>query len=325
MKIVANFDCELEWAASGPLPARVRAKLAALGTLLRALAPIGDEAELVLLGPVDRARVPEIDGVRWRVASDPSGAELRWGAPASDVIRRVADRRFALALRDRLGVALGGTRVIDSPDALDGERGAWIAKAPITAAGRDRVRRRGAPDAETRTRLARLIDRHGALVVEPWLDRICDVGQSGTIGDQIELLPAHALYVDATGGFAGIAITRALPIDDAEHAQLREVARATGLALRDAGYRGPFTIDAFAYRDADGARRFHPLCEINPRLTFGFVARAWASRRPSSVVRRPEDEITLRVGEGAPPSGSVPLLLPCAEDPTAAWLEISGD
>jgi hypothetical protein len=45
-------------------------------------------------------------------------------------------------------------------------------------------------------------------------------------------------------------------------------------ALREAGYRGPFGIDAFRWRDAAGAVHLHPLCEINARLTFAHIAHA---------------------------------------------------
>jgi hypothetical protein len=298
----------------------VRAKLGALGTLLRALAPRGDDAELVLCAPVDRARIPDVAfGPRWREVAAAEDDAIRWGAPASDAIRAVADRRFALAIREQIGAPLPDTRVVASVAELEAHVAAlpaWIAKAPITAAGRDRVRRRGAPDDPIRARLARLFARHGSLIVEPWLDRVADFGQSGTVSASgaVELAPPHGLYVDDGGGFAGIAIgTAALETD--EHAQLTDAARACGAALADAGYAGAFTIDAFAWRDAAGARRFHPLCELNPRLTFGFVARAWADRAGAPLV--------LRVGEGAPPPGAIALVLPAPDDPTSAWLELT--
>ena len=56
-------------------------------------------------------------------------------------------------------------------------------------------------------------------------------------------------------------------------------------------------VDAFAYRDGDGTRRFHPLCEINARLTFGWIARALAARLG-----------TRRLGFGPPPDGALVLI-----------------
>ena len=311
MRIVANLDCELAWAGGAPLPAHVRAKLGALGTLLRAFSH--EPAELVLCGPVDRARIPEV-GPAWREVPSGEAGALRWGAPRSEIIRRVADRRFVLDRR-----AMIGARVIESIDQLQLEPlpASWIAKAPITAAGRDRVRRRGPPDDATRARLARLLARHGALIVEPWLDRIEDFGQCARVDARgaIDLLPPHRLLVDDGGGFAGIAITNAPPLPDDELAQLRAAAIGCGRALHDAGYAGPFAIDAFAYRDEHGRRRFHALCELNPRLTFGFVARAWAD-----LLGAP---LTLHVREEAPPPDAIVLVSPTRDDPTAAWISRS--
>jgi hypothetical protein len=42
------------------------------------------------------------------------------------------------------------------------------------------------------------------------------------------------------------------------------------VALFMAGYHGPFGIDAFAWQDAQGTRRFQPLSEINARFSMGF-------------------------------------------------------
>ena len=67
-------------------------------------------------------------------------------------------------------------------------------------------------------------------------------------------------------------------------------------ALRGAGYHGPFAIDAFAYRDG-AARRFHPVCEINARYSFGWIAHALAARLG-----------TTKLGFGRAPDGARLLL-----------------
>jgi hypothetical protein len=54
----------------------------------------------------------------------------------------------------------------------------------------------------------------------------------------------------------------------------------------------------------------HPLCELNARLTFGLVARAWAERAGGAP-------LTLGLG-GAVPPGATPLVLDEAGIP-AAW------
>jgi hypothetical protein len=185
---------------------------------------------------------------------------------------------------------------------------AWVAKAMICAAGRDRVRRRGAIDAATRVRLERLLERSGALLVEPWLERVMDLGQPGEIGADgaVTLVPPHRLICDEGGGFRGIEIG-----DDAagEHEwDLGVAGRAAGAALARIGYRGKFVVDAFVYRTAAGLR-LRPVVEINARWTFGWIARAWAEVLGPGV---------LEIGRGAPPAGATPLLLP-GDDPTSAW------
>ncbi|MBP6847263.1 MAG: hypothetical protein KA201_26115 [Kofleriaceae bacterium] len=237
-------------------------------------------------------------------------------APAA-IARAASDRRLALALAAELGVGLPGARAVASVDELRAHlaaggaaaspTGAWVAKAPLTAAGRDRVRRTGPDvDAATATRLGRLLAVHGALVVEPWMARTLDVGQAGVVlaADRALLLPPHRGVCDGAG------VVRALLVDDAAAlppAHARALAAATAAVaarLGALGYRGPFVVDAFAH--ADG---FHPLGEINPRLTFGLVARAWAEH-----VGQP-----LLLGLGGPPPPGARPLVHAPDGSAAAW------
>jgi hypothetical protein len=76
--------------------------------------------------------------------------------------------------------------------------------------------------------------------------------------------------VDIKGQFTGIDLdTGALP--ERDRARLEEVAVGVAAALRQAGYAGPFGIDAWHWRRTDGSVAFHPLGEINARMTFGLV------------------------------------------------------
>jgi hypothetical protein len=321
--IVANLDCEVEWAGAPPLPAAVRARIGALGTLLRVL---GD-APLELVAPVDPARVTEVTkfGAHHRhgtIAPRRCSPPHFWGAtaryPASgdvSVARTASDRRLAARLAGD-GIA----RVVDSVAALEAllpalveesPARAWVAKATICAAGRDRVRRRGAAvDDATRTRLGRLLARGGALVVEPWLDRVADYGQAARIDDAGAVLldEPHRLLCTDDGGFRGIDGDAAVP--PPIRAALADAAGRAGAALAALGHRGRFAIDAFAH--AGGVRA---LVEINPRLSFGVIARAWAERLGVAG--------TLEVGTGEPPAGAIPLLLPGTADPTSAWFTAS--
>ncbi|MCX5746310.1 MAG: hypothetical protein NT062_27855 [Proteobacteria bacterium] len=293
----ANLDAEATWAGV-TLPLAVRRRLAALAPLVTAL--VDEPVEVWAAVEFDPARL--VGSLRPAVrVGVPAAPDLAWAQPGA---KHVNDRRFARAL-----VPMPGAHTVSSPAELDAHvatLGPWIAKAPWTAAGRDRHRGVGPlVDAPGRTRVRRLLERFGALVVEPWLDRIVDVGKCGRVDVDGGLVaePAHGLLVDARGNFVGID-RRPPALEPAEHALLDATLARVGAALHAEGYVGPFAIDAFAYRDG-AARRFHPLCEINARYTFGWIAHAL-------------DATVL--GFGPPPAGASVLIAPAADDPTTAWI-----
>ena len=194
------------------------------------------------------------------------------------IARACNDRRFAFDLACREGWTLPGARVVTSLDELPRDSQRWVAKAIFSAAGRERVRFSGD---EERLRLERLLSRFGALLLEPWVDRLLDLGCAGLVDvDRVEVFPPHRLDSDAAGVF------RAAVIDDAGDAiaeppvlaAVRGTAEAAGAALAAAGYLGPFSVDAYLWRDRAGAVQLQRLSEINARLTFGLVARAAAGR-----------------------------------------------
>jgi hypothetical protein len=87
---------------------------------------------------------------------------------------------------------------------------------------------------------------------------------------------------------------------------LAHTVEAAGTALHCLGYAGPYTVDAFIYRD--GAQVLHPLCELNARHTFGHIARALSARLGTHVL-----------GFGTPPSDARILIAPSDDDPVTAW------
>jgi hypothetical protein len=202
--------------------------------------------------------------------------------PAPEVAAACNHRGFAFALAERLGSTLPGARMVGTLGELEDLGGAldaaWVVKAPYSASGRHRLRHRGPPDAAARTRITRLL-AGGPLLFEPWVDRIADLGLVGLIDgpDGVRLFPPHRLDNDPGGVFRGITVDDAHVGDwlaGGERAQVEATAAAAAAALAARGYRGPFGIDAYLWRDATGARRLQPMSEINARLTFGLVARA---------------------------------------------------
>jgi len=316
VKLLGNLDCEARWAGAA-LPAAVQRRISLYAALFAACAPdaaAGDHHEIWVPAPVDPARLLAHPG--WtppivRTAGSAGGFDLAWADPAAAAAN---DRSRGLAIAGELGVALPGARVVASLAELDDQLAGlgdqpWICKARWTAAGRDRARGTGAATGERRAQLARMFARLGPLVFEPWLDRVADLGVCGeiTAAGEVELLEPHRQVTDPRGGFLGIEL--APPVDRAIADELSAVARAAaGRLAAQTGYRGRFAIDAFVYRPpGGGAPRLHPLCELNARHSFGWIARALA---PRLGIRR--------LGFDAPPPGAIVLIAP-AEDRVTAW------
>ena len=159
----------------------------------------------------------------------------------------------------------------------------WVLKAPLSASGRDRyIERDGHGQARTdpkaRRTVERLFERHGALLFEPWMERVADYGVSALLTqDELRIVGIHGQRVDRKGQFVGINLQPNISKGDRE--RLLETVEAVAAALRRASYVGPFGIDAWSYRQEDGVVVLNPLGEINARMTFGLVAWAWAERK----------------------------------------------
>ena len=325
MNLLGNLDCEARWAGVA-LPEAVRRRISLYAALFAACAPDepGERHAIWVPAAIDPARLVAPPG--WtppvvRTGEPPAAIDLAWADPAA---RGANDRSATLAIAQALGVALPGARVVASLGELDAHLAGfagrpWICKARWTAAGRDRARGAGATLAgELRTRIARMLERLGPLVFEPWLDRVADLGVCGEIaaGGEIRVLEPHRLVTDPRGGFLGIELAPdGAAIDPAFDpglapaliASLPAVARdAARLLAERTGYRGAFAIDAFVYRDA-GAHRLHPLCELNARHSFGWIARGLAHRLG-----------TRRLGFDPPPPGATVLIAP-GDDGVTAW------
>ena len=242
----------------------------------------------------------------------------------------------------------------DSPVSRDF---AWVAKHPLSAAGRQRIRGHGRPEADQRRRLARLFDvRGGGLLLEPWLRRMADFGLSGLVEEMTPssrgpwFVGIHEQLVDDQGRFVGARVARGeegLSLRRGERQRLLEAGLAVARALHRGGYRGPFSVDAFRFatdapatdasregRDVDDAgiarearvgEGFVAICEVNARCTFGLVAHALARR--AMARDRKFRTCTLHLGRQPAPCSRgeklVTLLEGAASDGTGAWLRLS--
>ena len=295
--IDANLDVEAKWAGA-PLPPAVVVRISYYAALTAALAPA--EAQVRVFAPADidagRIDLP----VTMRSGRPGRAADLVWGDPAQ---RAANDRRVAMRLAAEHGIGVPGAHAITSVDELLVD-GPWVAKGLWTSAGRDRCHGSGPLASDQRARIARLLERFGALVVEPWLRRSLDLGVCAWIGeDGVRALPPHGLITDARGTFLGIDLAPPALLPD-ECARLDAFVAAAGASLRGLGYRGPIAVDAFIA----GTERMLCVCEINARYSFGWVARGLANRFGTS-----------RLGFAAPPPGARVLIAP-ARDGITAWI-----
>lgn len=336
--VLGNLDCEARWAGV-TLPRRVQARISAAATLLRFL--YDEPIALWTPAPVDPRRIPELPEAappRLTSGPHPRAAHAAWaaflgerlapaprgryplGPPAPQhVAVRANDRRFAAALERELGVASSGACEVRSCRELAehlarggadaSPTGQWLCKAPLTAAGRDRVLGQGPLDAAHERAVTRLLARFSVLLFEPYLARVADVGVCAVAtADAVLQRPPHTLLTSARGGFLGIR-TGAPPLTGAQHDELARVVDRAGRALAAEGYRGPFAVDAFLHRARDGQVHLRALCEINARLSFGWVAAALAERLG-----------TRELGfSPAPPPGATVLVGPAPDD-VAAWV-----
>lgn len=274
-------------------------------------------------------------------------ASRLWTTPPAEpaTVAEVHHRRFHLRLAEALGHALPGATLLDSTDALgrhlaaggaDAGRGAWVVKAPFSAAGRGRVVHGPEPLAPTtRRRLDRLFTRHGELLFEPWMDRTEDFGMTALVAPPstgraaTPLEPQlHRLHVDRHGQCTAIEL---LPGDGFSHipAQgartLRLTLDAAAEALGRRRFSGPFGVDAWRFQHPNGALDLHPLGELNARMTLGWVARLWreflvfAGHLPADAPLR----LVMGRADGPEPTRghALVLLRAAADDPRRIWLE----
>jgi hypothetical protein len=259
-----------------------------------------------------------IKGSNYDPGNVPWQSALSQGVVDDATAKLANDRRMTMEVRRLTGAQIPGECIVTSIADLEAHinaggasfsDGAWVAKAPWTAAGRDRVWGQG-NDSDALHRAAKLVRSCGALIFEPWLQRIEDFGILAIVtATTIEQRAPHRLLCNQHGGFAGIdcKIEVATP---PERQRMVDIVHVVGSRLRTAGYLGPFTVDGFYYLH-HGQRQLHALCEINARLSFGWIALATTTMFRASA---------FRVGDAAP-THATPLVLPTSDDPLAVWVE----
>ncbi|MFT5465419.1 MAG: uncharacterized ferritin-like protein (DUF455 family) [Verrucomicrobiales bacterium] len=219
-------------------------------------------------------RTRKLGGLRpwaWCPSSDrlfePLEAARGWSSSVRELFSKVSDQQL-----------LGGA-VVDSLDELRrlaAEREV-VVKAPFGASGQRNQRWSGEPTVRW---AERVIAKQGAVVVEPWFDRVFDFsvqyemerGGLRKVGiTRVENNP-RGQFVAAESGpklLQGLdeALARFLAGEIRRYDE--EIREQIEAHVEKAGYFGPVGVDAFVFRDEAGELRLRPIVELNPRFTMG--------------------------------------------------------
>jgi hypothetical protein len=216
-------------------------------------------------------------------------------APHVDVLRSVNARPFAALVRapfaresfdkDVAHTLEHALELIARP-AADG----WLVRRTFGAAGRGRRRiRAGTPNSGELAWLVASL-RLGPLVVEPWVRVTREYTRSAWVHPSGEVSISAPCFQETTEHGAWVRTERA-PRGDVsreDDARLAEVVEAAGRALAQAGYFGPYGLDAYRHRvDGRAGDVLNPLSEINARFTMDWAG-AMSSDPATGAVR---DEI----------------------------------
>jgi uncharacterized ferritin-like protein (DUF455 family) len=275
------------------------------------------------LAPDSLLRSRKISALRpWGWSADsaailqPLAAQSRKEIPWNETIRSLYAKTSAAALLAGLhsvmpeAAALAGVIATTSNEVFGAithwqEQGhpSVVLKAPWGLAGRSllRVNEPAITFAATKQAawIAHTLTEQGALVVEPWLDRVADfsVHYDVTPSTPPKLRGMVRLHNDNGGRFIACAaarmFSRLLPPEAArvlhevraQHFYETILPAHLSPLIADSGFRGWLGVDAFFHRDPAGAIHLRPVVEINPRCTMGRVtleARRFAS--PESPV-----------------------------------------
>ncbi|MBB5353477.1 uncharacterized ferritin-like protein (DUF455 family) [Haloferula luteola] len=308
-----------------------------VGHLGRLKATGFDLPEIIPLSEVDQfSSGRKLSGLRpWAWSPDASEALRPWGAAIAPGMNHpwrspLPAEWFSKAIGLQLESSLGpvpetGELLVDvaAIDAaisrhLDGETPSptrqALLKAPFACSGRGHLRvNDNSLPTSTRGWITNTLAAHGAVVVEPWLDRVLDFSAlyEAKADGTAELLGFTVMENDPAGRFQGIRVapkfgTLLKPwVADSGSQPTRDDGDLALFLFREAkflelyqkqlpplladllpGYQGPLCIDAMVHRRADASLALKPIVELNVRFTMGRLAWEWMKRsgnRPSRL------------------------------------------
>jgi hypothetical protein len=149
----------------------------------------------------------------------------------------------------------------------------WVLKRPLGYAGRGQRKVPADARSPADDRWIEASLRAGGLQVEPWVQRELDVGLHGFLdrAGVLERGRPTVQDIDAQGTWRATRLAAPDVLLQPELDALNATLEQTGRALFEAGYVGPFGVDAFRWRAPDGSRQFQPRSELNARYSMGWA------------------------------------------------------
>lgn len=161
-----------------------------------------------------------------------------------------------------------------------------VVKSPYGCAGRGMLRLMDvAPERNQGNWIQRILKEYGAVVVQPWRNRLADFSfQFERRADgKLKSLGGLTLLCDRRGQFKGCRaypnyhsgfpkeLYRLAPETRSLNQGKECLMQSVNVFLGAKSYVGPLGVDGFIYLDNQDKRRIHWHCEMNPRFTFGRV------------------------------------------------------
>jgi hypothetical protein len=248
------------------------------------------EVELVSGKDIERTRGRLFSPWGWTPSADRIGNTLEAVVerPELEVVSRVNSKLWSFALERELGVAIPGSDVAATFEALaeavtmacPHPQDKWVIKSAYGFAARDRVLGRGPVIDYPQAKWARRrFERGEALLFQPWLkvEREYGVVMELKADGSSNIIGISDLQTNGAGTGTGYLLGR--KVDAERLRQLETVAGRVAHQLFVAGYYGPIGMDALEHSGG-----LLPLLEINARYTMGFIAlaveKAWAPAAP---------------------------------------------
>lgn len=251
------------------------------------------KAGLPLIHPVvEFADVPrDIQCVPWGWSDDIRQLVARFGwhatMPSLEAVRWANSRATSEELERRWNVALPRAQRAESLDqlkqaiqTLDPTNDRWVVKAEFGMSARERILGRGPLRTVDENWVRRKLSTHQAVFLEPWVDRLDEVGIQIEIpqGGEPRLIGLTPMQVDERGQYAGSWFAgdeSRFRRHGTDWSASIEIAMQAAQELQSHGYFGPLGIDAMAYTNSQGTIQYRPLQDLNARWTMGRISLGW--------------------------------------------------